>query len=291
MDVFKTTVGSYKEYEISRERYFMVTKGLRPYVVADSDGHVSYYAVCPLCDNPIQIIGLNQEQQDAHPRRPYGRHVAHDVPGVAGYDEAAYLACRYANRNYRRGPSRRPRGDRTGGALYRLMRDRFDRIEYLWRTASGIRLGAMALRRALTLWRDNESWRNYDASYRNLAQMLFMGMPEQGLYGQSVIADCPVARILDRTEAVTLTPQGRYLRVGTTRYADITFTVGPPVTERHGEHLGEWFPLIIALDGRPVGGPVPVRTDPGRVGHVLSMDGWHDDRRLLGIARDVLGCS
>ena len=108
MDVFKTHVGEGRAIAISRENYFMEAKGMEPYVV-ERDGHRTFYAVCPECDNPIQLIGLNRRELDAGHRRPYGRHVGHDVPRVAVYDETAYLECSYSNPGYHRDPgSRRP---------------------------------------------------------------------------------------------------------------------------------------------------------------------------------------
>lgn len=59
MDVFKTTVGDNRAWPISQESYYMHTGGLRPFV-AGGDGHFTYYAVCPACDNPIQLVGLNR---------------------------------------------------------------------------------------------------------------------------------------------------------------------------------------------------------------------------------------
>ena len=108
------------------ENSFMETKGMEPYVV-ERDGHRTLlYAVCPECDNPIQLIGLNRRELDAGHRRPYGKHVGHDVPGVAVYDETAYLECSYSNPGYHRDPgSRRPPSNPTALALYRIMRDRF----------------------------------------------------------------------------------------------------------------------------------------------------------------------
>ena len=86
----------------------METKGMEPFVVAEG-GHRRLYAVCPECDNPIQLIGLNRRELDAGHRRPYAKHIKRDVPGVAEYDGKAYLECPYSDPGYHRDPgSRRP---------------------------------------------------------------------------------------------------------------------------------------------------------------------------------------
>ena len=265
MDVFKIHVGEGRAIAISRENYFMETKGMEPYVV-ERDGHRTFYAVCPECDNPIQLIGLNRRELDAGHRRPYGKHVGHDVPGVAVYDETAYLECSYSNPGYHRDPgSRRPPSNPTALALYRIMRDRFDRVEYAWRRASGIRLGIKRLRRALTLWRNDKAWLNYDSTYCNLPQMLFMGSPEQDLYGQCVSKDGPVAAALSTLDDIRLEPvdfSEEYVRVSTTRFTNVTFTLGPPSKRKDGEHMVEYFPLCLLHEGRQIGGFIQVRTDP-----------------------------
>lgn len=99
MDVFKTHVGEGKALMINEENFYLATRERKPYVV-DSGGVKSFYAVCHECDNPIQLIGLLRRQQDSLPHRPYGRHIGHDVPGVAVYDEDAYLSCPFSDPGY-----------------------------------------------------------------------------------------------------------------------------------------------------------------------------------------------
>lgn len=176
MDVFKTHVGEGKALMINEENFYLATRERKPYVV-DSGGVKSFYAVCPECDNPIQLIGLLRRQQDSLPHRPYGRHIGHDVPGVAVYDEDAYLSCPFSDPGYWRTDRKRKPSNPTGQALYRIMRDRFDRVEYAWRESSGLLLGIKSLRRALTVWRNDKGWLNYGSTYHNLPQMLFFGLP------------------------------------------------------------------------------------------------------------------
>lgn len=66
MDVFKTHVGEGKALMINEENFYLATRERKPYVV-DSGGVKSFYAVCPECDNPIQLIGLMRRQQDSLP--------------------------------------------------------------------------------------------------------------------------------------------------------------------------------------------------------------------------------
>ena len=45
-----------KALMINEENFYLATRERKPYVV-DSGGVKSFYAVCPECDNPIQLIG------------------------------------------------------------------------------------------------------------------------------------------------------------------------------------------------------------------------------------------
>lgn len=53
MDVFKAWPGRAESIVISQESYMRCTGGVAPWR-RDGDKGPSYYAVCPLCDNPIQ---------------------------------------------------------------------------------------------------------------------------------------------------------------------------------------------------------------------------------------------
>lgn len=85
MDVFKAWPGRAESIVISQESYMGCTGGVAPWR-RDGDTGPSYYAVCPLCDNPIQIVGLFRRQEESRARRPYGRHHRGDVPGLGRDD-------------------------------------------------------------------------------------------------------------------------------------------------------------------------------------------------------------
>lgn len=132
MDAFKAWPGRAESIVISQESYMRCTGGVAPWR-RDGDKGPSYYAVCPLCDNPIQIVGLFRRQEESRAHRPYGRHHRGDVPGLCRYDEDAYLHCPYADPNHRTDTrARRHPKDQTGRALYGLMRGEFDRVTLAW---------------------------------------------------------------------------------------------------------------------------------------------------------------
>lgn len=258
MDVFKTHVGEGKALMINEENFYLATRERKPYVV-DSGGVKSFYAVCPECDNPIQLIGLLRRQQDSLPHRPSDR---------------------------KRKPS-----NPTGQALYRIMRDRFDRVEYAWRESSGLLLGIKSLRRALTVWRNDKGWLNYGSTYHNLPQMLFFGLPQETLYGQCVSKDSPLASRLAAVDGIFLEPSGfsdSYLRIKTSRFVDVGFVLGARKARVVNDRLTETFLLGVNVEGKPLGSDLVVHTDPVWFSRILNMPDWHENHRLSAMAADVL---
>lgn len=214
MDVFKAWPGRAESIVISQESYMGCTGGVAPWR-RDGDKGPSYYAVCPLCDNPIQIVGLFRRQEESRARRPYGRHHRGDVPGLCRYDEDAYLHCPYADPNHRTDiRARRHPKDPTGRALYGLMRGEFDRVALAWERFSGIHLGPGAARDMLRKWRDDQGWRYYDATYGNLPQMLFFAAGGQNLVKRYIVPGSPLHERLKGVPRVRLAPtRSRYVQV------------------------------------------------------------------------------
>ena len=58
MKKFKLRTGKNQVYSLTKEVYEKVTLLRKPYRQQEKDGSTHYFAVCPACDNPIQIIGL-----------------------------------------------------------------------------------------------------------------------------------------------------------------------------------------------------------------------------------------
>lgn len=97
--------------------------------------------MCPLCDNPIQIVGLFRRQEESRAHRPTGDTTGRRA-GLCPLRRDAYLHCPYADPNHRTDTrARRHPKDQTGRALYGLMRGEFDRVTLAWERFSGIHLG------------------------------------------------------------------------------------------------------------------------------------------------------
>ena len=90
------------------------------------------------------------------------------------------------------GNTRRTPTDKAGRELYALMRDQFDRYVYIWEKTTGLHVGRGYARELLSMWRADEGWRYYRASYFNQSFMLFYAAPAQNLVGRYLLVDGPL---------------------------------------------------------------------------------------------------
>jgi len=98
MNVFSTSDGG--TYKIDREIYISKTRKQFPYYQNPKKYKKPYFAICPACKNPIQIINLFfDEYVEEHTGRKklHGRHVPLDVEGLASYSQVAYDNCPLKN--------------------------------------------------------------------------------------------------------------------------------------------------------------------------------------------------
>lgn len=94
MNIF--SVGDGKEYELTREAFIEKTHKSYPFYQDTKQYKTPYFAVCPACGNPIQIINLFSAQyQEEHTGRTnlHGRHYRNNVKGLANFSEEKYINC------------------------------------------------------------------------------------------------------------------------------------------------------------------------------------------------------
>lgn len=95
-----------------------------PYKQQEKNGSTHYFAVCPACDNPIQIIGL-YAKTDSTPGI-YGRHYNRDT-NIAKHNEQMYRFCPYATHKYTvNKDSKKPELTEFEKNVYYTLRENFD---------------------------------------------------------------------------------------------------------------------------------------------------------------------
>lgn len=175
------------------------------------------------------------------------------------------------------------------------MRDQFDRYVYIWEKTTGLHVGRGYARDLLSMWRADEGWRYYRASYFNQSFMLFYAAPAQNLMGRYLLVDGPLHCYLKklRIKSVRFTPtrMDGYVRVDRAEghgFVDLSFLIHDQRPVMRGEHCVETYRLSVCLGDVRFEPDLNLVLDTGFLDGLMAKDDSHRSRTLLDVAADVL---
>lgn len=94
MNIF--SVGDGNEYELTRENFIEQTHKIFPFYQDPNRYNTPYFAICPACNNPIQIInllGVQYREEKTGRVSLHGRHYRYNVDGLPTYLVENYENC------------------------------------------------------------------------------------------------------------------------------------------------------------------------------------------------------
>lgn len=202
MHKFKVKTGANKVYELNKEVFEEVTKQESLYYTQNKKNESIQFAVCPACDNPIEIIGLYKNLKNT--KRPYGRHYPQSITGLATYNQQAYDYCPYSKKQINITiDSRKLKLTEFERSIYNLMREQFDRVVYVLSKQIDIKITNAVAQRMLITYVNGEGWLYPWATLYNLPWVFGHLTWSKPLYGQpilkgtplynSIIQNCPAA--------------------------------------------------------------------------------------------------
>lgn len=252
MNVFKTKDSKSQFIPINEENFKRATQEEEPYCVSAGKKR-SYRAICPICDNPISIVGLYKREDST--KKPYGRHHKGTIPDLAVYDEERYLGCPFSDPNFTQDRKRNPSSETTH-KLYKLMYDQFDRVIYIWNKTMPIWLSDAFALEQLALWVANKEWLNYAVTYFNLSYMLNYTGASIPLLCRLVKEDSELAACLSERAELRLIPSHRkgYLKVVKSGddWVQLKFHLRKHQYKVVDESLQETVELYVALNGKVI---------------------------------------
>lgn len=133
MNVFKLQPGKHESFTLNSSRAFHTASSKRHPWFQEVQGVVRHYAVCPECDNPIQIINLDVDTKvdSLENNLPlYAKHVGKSIRDIADYDALAYDECSLANPKSFNGKDRRAAGSKVADDILRLLVEHADAVHY-----------------------------------------------------------------------------------------------------------------------------------------------------------------
>ena len=191
MDTYKLEPKSTKIKNISKETFEKDTGKLKPYY---QEGKDSQYAVCPVCDNPISIIGLYNPKAKT---KPYGKHYPRDVENLAVYDSHKYETCPYASRVWEDKRKRvKSSIDGTAKEIIEFMQENFDSVIRLLRQITGIVFSDKMIEKMIQHFLSAKGYAYYNAYVMNSAWIFGYMQVRVGFYGMIIDNSHPIYNAL-----------------------------------------------------------------------------------------------
>ncbi len=296
MDIFKLKPGMSHIYPVRPENYETATGQAEKYRKESRTGE-SYFAVCPACDNPIQLIGLYKNTAESG-RKPYGKHTRQTIPNLAEYDEDAYLDCPYSDPNWTPSASRRKPESRLSKQILQLLHDQFNRVIHILSKETGVFFSAALSKKMLEGYIVREGWLFRDAAPYNLPWAFVEGQVALPLYGQRIRSDCPLCTVIADTcpavrfEETTAHNSVRIMQ-NAGQYVDLSFTFVSHKRSVRDEHLYETIDFWVYRGAAPNMETVYRSTLDIQTDYFLNLINLPDERshrnqKLLDIADELL---
>ena len=170
-------------------------------------GDDKHFAVCPYCDNPIQLKGLYIRNENSP--RPYGSHTGVAIDGFR-FNALDLEFCPYKLKNQTHGiTQRRPMGP-IAEQLISTAISEFDRIVLILRDDFEFPFSDKFAGQMLEQWFDSRAYLYTGAHLRNLPWMVAYFAPAMNLFWQTVGKDSELAaQIREKVPQAAISESGR----------------------------------------------------------------------------------
>ena len=291
MKRFKIRTGKCEPHDITREnfeRYTRKEKG--KYVQIGKDLEQRCFAVCPACDNPIQLIGLYKGD------KTYGKHYCRSVANIAEHNEQAYRLCPYASNNYSPPNKEDRKAEMTEFELeiYNIVREHFDQIIYLLKKETGLYIDASFARSILRNYYAARGWMYNWATLYNIPWMLLYLYSGFDVFGMLVSKESSLHKFLQGNRRYKLEEQSDfYDKIKTTQWTKSNLMLSNHKRSVESDAVCEAVTLDLAIEENGSWTSVWEKTleiNENRFPRLINSESRETfrDEALLSIAREEL---
>ncbi len=252
--IFKLSKRTSKTFPAERTIFERVTREAIPFYQENSDGQKRQYAVCPGCNNPIQIIGLYNRLK--HTDNPFGRHSPRPVDGFT-FDPAAYEFCPYLVKSTPTDKASRRELSPFSCDILKLVIDEYDRVVRVLREDMGFNFSAKFAQNMLRSYLKEQGYLYPAASLRNIPWIVGYLSFSKSLVGQYLKSDSPQYAALNKAitgniPQATVTDKGWLTRKANTGFNLQCFFTNHRMDEAKGGDLRESIQFVM-ITGRAEG--------------------------------------
>ncbi|MCL1996833.1 MAG: hypothetical protein FWG63_11550 [Defluviitaleaceae bacterium] len=187
----KSEVGFTKPVEINEINFEKLTNSHSPYIQRNGEEN-RYFAFCPHCKNPVQIVGLYKKQEQKQldtVRKAFGRHTENKALLELYKSAVPYKTCPYfAPRNYDIN-ARRSKDDELDIFIRADFVNHFDKIVHVLKNTTGIRYGNGLLIKMIDSYCYSVGWNYIGATLENIPWIFGYMAKNQNLFGQYIKKD------------------------------------------------------------------------------------------------------
>ena len=290
MKVFKTKASN-DTYSISltEENYQEATKLLPPYVQ-----ECSYFAVCPECNNPVQIVGLFCENRDVE---LFAKHLSSKnikLEKIAIYNENNKKNCKYFTGRKCDNPFEHVIKGDLEKTLCKVMRDNFDKVVYHWEVLTGIKLSNVKARAYLRDWIEWKTFRCTYCTSSTLSVSLKCARELTNLIGIWVKCDSPlfiyISQDLEGLFYLEDTNSPKWKKIQRNgKYASLDFNFLPyynRTTSKNGSIERMTMQVLSRYGDQVERKEINLNIESGYWDNILNMKSWIPNENLLQIAKE-----
>lgn len=208
VDVYKLRIEHTAAKTIARDTFEEETRCREPWYQDGSGDKRSQFAVCPACDNPIQLIGLYE--LPANVDKPFGRHTASGIQGLAPSNPEAREYCPYFKPRQHDRAARKERFDGTPRKILMLLIEQFDRVVYVIEKQTKVVFSSNALKGMLERYKGERGYMYTGATLRNVPWIFAYLSDATDLFAQKAVGNAELSNaILERAPEARIDENGR----------------------------------------------------------------------------------
>jgi hypothetical protein len=295
MDEYKLYVEATSGKLIDKDQFEADTLRREPWYQSGSGEKLSQFAVCPACDNPIQLVGLYQLPENV--KNPYGKHAMWGVRGIAPLDTEARDNCPYFKPRQHQKSDRKARFDGVPRKIIKLLIEQFDRVVYILEKQTQVVLSPRALRGMLERYKGEQGYLYTGATLRNVPWIFAYMSDATPLFAQKVNGNNELTKaILTHVPKAKIDSNGRLDTATKGAFIDLkmSFIRHRIVKDSEASRLFESMVFVVSqsLKGDLMDVHKDVITfEPHWFERLIQMPADHAYRRMdrVELAREVLG--
>lgn len=297
MNVYKLNVRTQGYWFLNKDEYEQRTARRAPWYKVSDTGKPRYFAICPACNNPIQIIGFYKLPSNVN--SPFAKHYGTSVPGVGIFDHESYLDCPYSDTTkstssdkVKRTPSELSR------QILEILIEHFDKVIWMLSTVTGIKIDEKLALDMLKQYKQEEGWLYSKATLMNIP-WIFAYMSDNQKFLFKKINDFEMLQniVSLAPDELEMTSRGYIVKASTCKKR---IDLGIYYTRHHSaviEHiLSESMDMVILLE---VNGEKPreiyrksIDFDFNYFNNIVNFSSWKSTavgNKLLMHAKEILG--